>query len=275
VGVTRSRRLGVWGWVAAGAAGALAIIVLLGAFILVARATDATGFCRTCHEMQPYYDAWAQGGHDGHAQCIDCHVNYGFFPRLEHKFVALGEVWVHVFGAKAFPLPRPATVPDSRCVRCHQKVVPKPTQDPFSHELHAKQGPCQLCHATTGHDVTAQALQSAGVYSATNAAARAAVAATGVAAPGRGKADVAGHVTVICSTCHDMAATGCAACHAPPHEPLGDCKLCHRPGLTFTFVHPATRMPGWQRIDCKRCHPDSYTQVNCTCHRGRVPTGDD
>ena len=263
-----------WGarvWVTIG----LAVLVIgLGAFVVVARATDVTTYCRTCHEMRPYYDAWTQGGHKTQAQCIDCHVEFGFFPRLAHKFVALGEVWSHVTGQYAFPLPAPATVPDRRCVRCHPTVTPKGLPASFSHALHAKQGPCEMCHATTGHDVTAQSLQAAGIYSPQNAAARAQAATAVVAVAGAGRANVPGHVTVVCSRCHDMAATGCPACHKPPHEPRGDCQLCHKPGPKFVFAHPPTNMEGWQRIDCKKCHPVTYTQVNCTCHKGQPPTGD-
>ncbi len=143
----------------------------------------------------------------------------------------------------------------------------------FSHEAHAKAGPCELCHATTGHDVTAEALRAAGVYNAQNAALRA--RSTGaVAVANGGKANVAGHPAVECSRCHDMAATGCPACHKPPHEPRGDCQQCHKPGPKFAFAHPATQMEGWQKIPCKKCHPTSYAKVNCTCHPGGVPQED-
>ena len=216
--------------------------------------------------MVPFYDAWTQGGHSSHAQCIQCHVNAGFVPRLAHKFPALVEVWSHFVGNTDFPRPAPADVPDGRCTQCHQTVDVKNMPLGFSHDLHAEQGPCQMCHATTGHDVTAQALRAAGVFSATNAALRAQASTTATATVGRGVANLPGHVTVVCSRCHDMAATPCGACHTAPHEARGDCAQCHKPGRSFTFAHPPTRMEGWQKIACTKCHPVSYTQVNCTCH---------
>jgi nitrate/TMAO reductase-like tetraheme cytochrome c subunit len=249
-------------------------VVALAAFVGVARATDTSNFCNGCHEMTPFYEAWTQGGHKTDAQCIDCHVNAGFFPRLGHKFIALGEVWAHFTGNTDFPRPVPADVPDRRCVKCHPKVNTTALPASFSHEMHAKQGPCQMCHATVGHNVTAEALQAAGIYSPANAALRATVTTTGVAAAGGGKANIPGHVPVACSQCHDMAAMGCPSCHKPPHEPRGNCVLCHAPGPKFAFNHPQTQMPNWQSIPCKKCHPASYTKVYCTCHKGRTPTGD-
>ena len=252
--------------------GAVAAIVASIAFIASARATDAPAFCGTCHEMKPYVDAWTVGRHHGHAECVDCHVDAGL-SRYTHKFAALGEVWSHFTGYAGFPMPVAPLVPDSRCIRCHPTVTPKGFPASFSHALHAKQGPCQMCHATTGHDVPVEALRAAGVYNAAGAAARPqAGKVTGV--PGTGKADVAGHPAVACSNCHDMAALPCSACHTPPHQPRGDCKQCHQPGRSFTFAHPRTQMPNWQNIACVKCHPTSYTQVNCTCHPGGTPKGD-
>ncbi len=253
-----------------------AVVLIVGviAFVAAAQATDASTFCGTCHEMQPYYDAWTQGHHGTSAQCVDCHVDPGFFPRLTHKFNALSEVWAHFTGYSGFPMPAPPVVPDSRCLQCHPTVTVRSLPASFSHDLHAKQGPCEMCHATTGHDVPATSLQAAGVYNAQAAALRAQSTTGAPAVPGAGKADVPGHIAVVCSACHDMAAMGCSACHKAPHEPRGDCGQCHQPGPRFTFAHPQTGMPNWQNIACRQCHPVSYTQVNCTCHGGGAPAGD-
>jgi nitrate/TMAO reductase-like tetraheme cytochrome c subunit len=252
---------------------AIVLVVGIVAFVGVAQATDASPFCVVCHEMRPYYDAWTHGGHKTTAQCVDCHVDAGFLPRLTHKFDALTEVWSHFTTTPAYPLRAPAPVPDSRCTGCHPKVAPKNVQASFSHDQHAKQGPCAMCHATVGHDVPAQALQAAGIYSANNAALRVR-SPTATALPGSGKANIPGHVTIACSRCHDLAAMGCAACHIAPHEPLGDCGLCHPAGPKFTFAHPPAGEHDWQSIQCRLCHPVSYRQVSCTCHGGGGPTGD-
>jgi cytochrome c nitrite reductase small subunit len=258
-----------------GLIGAICLVVGIIAFVASAQATDAPTFCGTCHEMQPYYEAWAAGHHKTSAQCVDCHVDDGFIARLAHKPYALPEVWAHFTGYGGFPMASPTVVPDSRCVRCHPTVKLKTPSTRFSHELHAKQGPCQMCHATTGHDVPARALKAAGVYNAQNAALRAQAGAATPAAPGTGKANIPGHIAVSCSECHNMAPMQCQACHTPPHEPRGDCGQCHRPGPRFTFAHPPTQMENWQSIPCRQCHPVSYRQVNCTCHGGGAPRGGD
>lgn len=258
-----------WRW------GLLGGVVVVGitAFVVVSQVTDASSFCGTCHEMQPYYVAWTQGNHKTQAQCIDCHVDPGFLAQLTHKFTTFSEVWGHFAGYGGFPMAAPAVVLDTRCTYCHPSVTVKSLPASFSHEQHAKQGPCQMCHPTTGHDVPAQALQAAGIYNAQNEALRAR-SATSTAATGAGKANIPNHVTVACSQCHDMAAMGCSACHAAPHEPRGDCQQCHPPGPTFVFQHPPTGMPDSQNIACNLCHPLSYAQVNCTCHGGGSPQGD-
>ena len=218
-------------------------MLLVAAFIGSAIATDASSFCPTCHEMRPYYAAWEDGthGHEG-VDCIDCHVNPGMAARLEHKPVALLEVWAHFFGNTSFPLPTSPTVPNARCTRCHPTV--KVTRKNFSHELHAAKGTCEDCHPTTGHAVSAQALKDAGIFNP-NVVTR--PLALKVAAVNGGKANLNGHVNVVCSRCHDMKATGCRACHKPPHEERGDCAQCHRPGATFVFTHPSGG-------DCASCH---------------------
>jgi hypothetical protein len=254
-------------------AGAVLVVAVI-AFVVSAQATDAPTFCATCHEMKPYYDAWSVGRHKTSAQCVDCHVDAGFFQGLAHKPIALLEVWAHFTGFGGFPMAAPPDVPDRRCVRCHPKVKLKNPSARFSHEIHAKQGPCQMCHPTTGHDVPTAALRAAGVYNAQNAALRAQVGTATPAARGAGKANIPGHIAVSCSECHNMAPMQCQACHTPPHVPRGDCGQCHKAGPKFTFVHPETQMPDWQSIECAKCHPVSYRQVNCTCHGGGVPQGD-
>ena len=104
----------------------IAVLVVLGVvlFFPVALATDRSTFCRTCHEMIPYYDAWLVGQHAKTAECIDCHVDAGLPARFAHKFVALGEVKSHVLGDTSFPREQPPNVPNKRCTRCHE-TLPK------------------------------------------------------------------------------------------------------------------------------------------------------
>jgi hypothetical protein len=243
----------------------------VGGFSAIAHATDSPAFCEsTCHEMRPYHQAWTQGPHK-QVSCLDCHVDPGTVARVTHKFISLREVVEHIRGAVHFPLAKAPDVPNSRCVRCHAEVATKTPG--FSHAKHAKQGPCVKCHADTGHTVTSSALRKAGLVAV---AYRHSVEPTTSAAPGNGKANLAGHKSVICSDCHDMAATKCVDCHAPApnhKDRSADCRQCHAPGLRFAFIHPA-------RSDCASCHtppsdlkPPHTWKGACTgCHLGQPGT---
>jgi nitrate/TMAO reductase-like tetraheme cytochrome c subunit len=227
-------------------------IVLLGVvlFFPTAIATDQAGFCRTCHEMVPYYDAWKTGKHAEKATCIDCHVDAGLPARFSHKFVALGEVKAHFLGDTTFPRPTAAEVPNRRCLRCHTPL-PATTEAGFSHKIHAEKGTCATCHPMTGHNVTPEALKSAGVF---NPAVKRAVKVGEFATVDAGSANIPGHPKVGCSRCHDMAKTGCARCHAPKsgakHPWKGDCSQCHEASAKFAFKHTAS-------TDCAKCHKPS------------------
>ncbi|TLM84746.1 MAG: hypothetical protein FDZ75_07400, partial [Actinobacteria bacterium] len=224
-----SRRTRIWLWLIV-VAGALALV-----FVGAALATDRSAFCATCHEMRPYYDAWSNGQHAGHAECIQCHVDAGLAARFEHKFVALGEVYAHFTGDTSFPRAVPPVVPNRRCASCHPTV--RANVDGFPHALHAEKGTCAQCHVDAGHDVTAAALTQAGVYDPNANPAR---LGGKLATVGAGSANLPGHVPVSCSRCHDMRKTPCSACHEPPHKRRGECSTCHATGKTFRFRHPTT-----------------------------------
>jgi hypothetical protein len=220
--------------------------------VALAHATDSSSFCGSaCHEMAPYHQAWSGGAHKG-IKCIDCHLDPSPTARAEHKFLALQEVVDHVRGAYRFPLLTPPDVPDSRCTQCH-RVVDVATPG-FSHAKHAASGPCVKCHADTGHNVTATKLKQAGLL---NTAYRPSAPPTSTQAPGSGRADLAGHIRVDCSRCHDMAATKCVSCHAPNAKHQGrptDCTICHRTGAKFVFTHPASK-------ECSSCHTPKSTHT--------------
>jgi hypothetical protein len=246
-------------------AAASILAAMISGFSAIASATDSPAFCEAaCHEMQPYHEAWTQGPHK-QISCLDCHVDQGTLTRITHKFASLREVAEHIKGTVHFPLPNAPDVPNSRCVRCHASVVA--STPGFSHVEHAKRGPCVKCHSDAGHSVSLATLRKAGLVAA---AYRHSVEPTASAIPGNGKANLVGHKTVSCSSCHDMAATKCVGCHAPApnhQKRSADCTQCHSPGLRFAFTHP-------QRADCASCHtppknlkPAHTWKGTCTkCH---------
>jgi hypothetical protein len=241
-----------------------AVVLATGLFVAAALYTDQPSFCASCHEMKPYVEAWAAGPHKG-VWCIDCHVGKGYPARFAHKFASLQEVADHFSGHTTFPLPQPATVASANCSACHASVNP-PAMEGFDHATHASQGPCEACHATAGHSVTKAALQTAGALNPTVVQA---AFGSSFARVGQGKADVAGHVAVPCTRCHDLANTGCDRCHKPAHQSRGACQQCHKPGTKWVFTHPAS-------ATCTLCHtppsnhfkPASGSLPACTtCHQ--------
>lgn len=238
----------------------LAVVGLIGA----ARASDQPTFCVSCHEMQPYYDAWEEGAHAG-VSCVECHVDAGLAERVSHKAVALGEVWAHVTSDPTFPMAEPASIPDQRCLACHESIEADIAGR--SHAEHAGGRACVQCHPTAGHDVTARALIEAGIYDPEAAERRASEV---VAAVGQGQDNLAGHVGTGCSDCHDMRVTPCGACHTPTHESSdAACTACHAPAATWVFTHPVSGL-------CADCHEISSAHrpveeaTTCeTCHTAR------
>jgi nitrate/TMAO reductase-like tetraheme cytochrome c subunit len=287
-GTTRARRLVIWGGV-----GLVALLLLTASLVY----TEQSSFCPTCHEMGPYYQAWLSGGHAGHAQCVDCHVDSGVIAHLAHKPIALKEVWDHFFADNRFPN-FTVDMPNSRCTGCHPKV-PDKAGALFSHALHETKATCKDCHSQVGHVVTLAALSAAGILKA-NPATPTVGGMTPSSAPG--------HIKVICQNCHNQATMRCSSCHQSPHENRGECSNCHQPGPTFVFTHssssdcaschtpPANHFGpdctachnistpfastvfnhprvhhGYLSRPCAKCHPNGYTTSFCTCHNGHPP----
>lgn len=232
-------------WVAVGV---LAVLALSG----FAAFSETSVFCATCHEMRPYYDAWKQGKHAGKAECVDCHIDRGIVAHIAHKPSELVELWDHFFADSRFPN-YSVDVADSRCIACHTNIQPK-TASRFSHALHQSKAHCKECHAVTGHEVSLDALRSAGVLKDN--------ASTSAPVPGGlTPSAAAGHIKVVCQDCHDQAKMKCGACHSAPHEDRGDCTNCHQPGTAFVFSHPVTT------ADCSNCHkkPAGHPQTSGPC----------
>lgn len=254
----------------------IAVVVGLLAFLPAALLTDRPEFCKSCHGMVPFYDAWAQGTHKK-VWCIDCHVDAGMQNRFLHKFAALSEVYAEVSTHATYPNYN-ADVPNARCLRCHRGIETKIVAK-FDHGLHLSKGmTCVKCHATVGHKVTFAALDAAGVLNTGNAPSGSSY--IGQQPPSStGKASVlSGHKSVICSNCHDMAHLQCSLCHTPPSGHFSaSCKLCHKPTVAFrntVFNHPPSGAHSYRSRPCVACHPSGYSTVFCTCHKGNPPTGD-
>jgi hypothetical protein len=238
----------------------LAFVGVAAASVPAFKATETPRFCVACHEMQPYYDAWAVGAHKG-ISCVDCHVDAGALNHMVHKVTAAKELWDHFSGDPRFPKGN-ADVPNGRCLTCHADIMDS-TGPRFSHKQHAGAGPCVVCHSDAGHKVSLDALAKANVLEPGLEAS----ATTAQPTVSGGTTPTATHVPVSCTKCHDLAKVACSTCHRPNHEQRGECATCHRVGASWVFSHPSSQ-------ECTSCHtaPAKHFGAACTsCHSPGVP----
>ena len=251
------------------------LVVLVVGAVAGTAYTSKPAFCTSCHEMSPYYAAWNEGAHAS-VDCVACHVDPGLKAEVSHKFVALKEVYNHFTTDPKFP-GAVSDVPDSRCVACHDGPIGSSIPG-FDHEAHRSDKPCVECHTNAGHKVTSVALADAGILDTAGMKAR---ELRDVAARGAGSANVAGHVAVACTDCHDLAKTGCVTCHdndqkehpalasvnATATGPATSCTSCHTDAAQWAFTHPAPT------VVCVACHtaPTEHRRGLCaTCHETGV-----
>jgi nitrate/TMAO reductase-like tetraheme cytochrome c subunit len=210
-------------------------------------------FCRGCHIMEPYYQAWHSSTHNN-VPCTDCHFEPGLEKTLKGKWEASSQAAKFItgtYGSKPH-----AEVRDSSCMRegCHEKrllegkvnwEVPSRRGGKvtirFDHTPHlgeerrGKQLRCVSCHS--------QIVQGQ-------------------------------HLVVTLDTCflchfkglehgrHEEALGGCTACHDAPKDQI---RL-----TTGMFAHGDYLKRG---VTCENCHSDSIKgdgavprQVCWNCH---------
>ncbi len=213
--------------------GLLRAVAIFGAFLFVAMAlgafsavyTSRPQFCRSCHNMEPYYVSWQESSHS-HVSCIECHFPPGVGEEIRGKMLGLVQLAKYVT-ASAGPRPS-AEISDASCLRsgCHETRLLAGKVDfngiPFDHTPHlsslrrGKKLRCTSCHS--------QIVQGS-------------------------------HMTVTKTTCF--------LCHFKGqhfNEGLGTCTRCHQiPTKVFdlgggvTFDHNLSYERG---VNCASCHGD-------------------
>jgi nitrate/TMAO reductase-like tetraheme cytochrome c subunit len=231
----------------------LAVVVFLGGGIAFAEYSMQPDFCRSCHIMEPYYQAWHQSTHRD-IPCGDCHFEPGWRHTLKGKFEASSQAVKYItntYGSKPH-----AEVRDSSCLRsgCHGERLLEGSVEwevtsslghmvtiRFDHTPHleelrrGKELRCVSCHS--------QMVQ--------------------------GK-----HITVTLDTCFVCHFKGQA--HGRDEDVLGGCESCHsapKPEIrlsTGLFNHADYVGRG---VACVNCHSDSIKgdgevpkQVCWNCH---------
>jgi nitrate/TMAO reductase-like tetraheme cytochrome c subunit len=237
--------------------------------------TSVPSFCNRCHSMAEPVAQWEASTH-ANVNCTSCHVDPGIVKNLEHKVLALKEVYLEWFGTGAMPadIKQPK---NANCLQCHNadRTVSPGGGIKIPHQEHVEmQGlRCTDCHFNVVHSR-------------------------------RGTPGGPPPMDV-CYMCHDgsKAPNACSTCHVnPPSEqeahPLSalenhgklalerpeDCYRCHSAASNFCKdCHsrpPAThQLLDWRythqpvveargRESCLGCHTEEYCQK---CHKVSHP----
>lgn len=120
LGLRRSQRryvpfgLTLWGKIAYPA------VILVGGGLGFVEYSMQPDFCRSCHIMEPYYQAWHESSHRD-VPCGDCHFEPGFENTLKGKWQASSQAVSYItrtYGSKPH-----AQIQDASCLRagCHEQ----------------------------------------------------------------------------------------------------------------------------------------------------------
>ena len=133
------------------------VVLMLGVVYLTAELTSTPSFCRTCHNMKPYYKSWQESNHANIA-CVKCHIRPGLKGKIRAKFEGLIQLVSYVSRAYRRRVPQ-ADIPDANCLAagCHDTRLLEPGVEfkgvHFDHKKHlteARRGKklrCTSCHS--------------------------------------------------------------------------------------------------------------------------------
>lgn len=131
---------------------AVGIFLVLGLVLAGAiKFTSYSGFCKTCHEMEPSYNAWRTSNHKS-VECVNCHADPGIIGLIKTKAQGLSEVYRHITGNYKTPITITSDTNafSSRCLICHKNIKGKGKPHNKTHfEVGAN---CTGCHHGLVHD---------------------------------------------------------------------------------------------------------------------------
>ncbi len=125
-------------------------------FVVAAEVTSRSFFCRSCHIMEPYYQAWASSSHKD-VECITCHMEPGLAGTWRGRTQGLSKLAKYLTnteGTKPW-----AEISDASCLRsgCHESRLLEGEvafgDIRFDHKPHltetrrGRQLRCTSCHA--------------------------------------------------------------------------------------------------------------------------------
>ncbi len=131
--------------------------VVLVSLLFFVKVTSQPSFCRSCHVMEPYFDAWETSTHHN-VTCTECHIPPGLEGTIHSKFLAMSMVANYFTGVYKRSKPW-AEIEDRSCLRsgCHDTRLLQSEVDfrgvKFDHKPHIEQPRrgrqlrCTSCHS--------------------------------------------------------------------------------------------------------------------------------
>lgn len=210
-------------------------------------------FCRSCHLMEPYFQAWHQSTHKD-VPCADCHFEPGLANTLKGKWQASSQAVKYItetYGSKPH-----AEIRDTSCMRsgCHEQRV-----------LQGKVN--WTIKSSTGEDITIRFDHTPHLQEERRGKQLRCVSCHSQIVQGQ-------HLVVTLDTCYlchmkgfehgryEQTMTGCQSCHEAPKEQIR---------LATGFFNHAEYLE--RGVTCENCHSDVVRgdgavnrQVCWTCH---------
>jgi len=256
------------------------------------------GFCKTCHNMRPYYDSWASSSHR-EVPCISCHYAPGIRAEAMGKLQAANQVVKYLTGS--YGMKPWAEIEDAACMRsgCHSERKVEGLVDydgvSFDHAKHlgelrrGKQLRCTSCHSqiVQGQHVAVTGTTCFLCHFKDRPASAPLAGCTGCHPSPPRVVAAAGYVVehaqyvadrISCVSCHSEVTAGsgaaersrCFNCHNEPDRlaKFDDPPLVHRVHITDHKVectqchtpieHRIVALAGTFELDCKSCHTSAH-----------------
>ncbi len=121
-----------------------------------------TGFCLSCHIIQPYGESlriddarFLPAAHYQNKRipvdraCYTCHTNYTMFGDLDDKIRGVRHVWHNLWGPASDPVELYEPYENLACLKCHQgarSYEEQAAHTPFRADLLSGAKSCLMCH---------------------------------------------------------------------------------------------------------------------------------
>ncbi|MEI7835721.1 MAG: NapC/NirT family cytochrome c [Planctomycetota bacterium] len=238
-------------------------------------------FCRSCHIMEPYYQAWHASAHKN-VPCADCHFEPGLANTLKGKWQASSQAVKYItgtFGSKPH-----AEVRDESCLRegCHERRILEGKVKWTAYRDRSQEAGSARKHETTGQkknppggerkdEITIQFDHAPHMQKEPRGMTLRCVSCHSQIVQGQ-------HIVITLDTCYlchfkgrglehgrteqNMTPAGCRACHNAPQGKVTT--------ATGTFTHEDYIKRG---VACQKCHAETIKgdggvpkQVCWNCH---------